>query len=504
MGLSWADNPAGYCQLLHKPPPAPTIQPSKKGYPYMRRTVRVCLIVLVACVATAFLVVAWLWQSPQVQGLRDEANNRSPHELIRYLKKRLQGHNKLEAVFLPPLQAAQRRYERTPPAGPLPNLGKGQQARALTNPVIGTTTLLPVSSPQTIRQALLDAQPGTRIVIAPGLYPFQTKLRLGHGGTARAPIVLSAAQPGTVRFAFGQVEGILVDQPHWVFENLDIRGTCDRHDDCEHAFHVVGRGAFTTLRNNYIQDFNAHIKVNGYNGNWPDHGLLAYNTLTNTAARETTRSVVPFDLVGANAWKVQDNLVSNFVKRDGNMVSFGIFMKGASEGGRIERNLVICSPHDISRPGVRVGISFGGGGTDPGVCRDKRCDAYEHRLGLAANNIVAHCNDIGLDVNQSSQITLAHNTLINTSGIGARNAPAQAKMYGNLYEGVAKFRDGAQASATMNETMNALDTFMDADALLLQWLRPPERIPRLDFVPHDFDKRARGQGTLPGALDGPK
>ena len=470
----------------------------------MRRTVRVCLTVLATFVATVFLATAWLWQSPRVQGLRDEANNRSPHELIRYLKKRLQGHNKLEAVFLPPLQAAQRRYERTPPAGPLPNLGKGQQARALAEPVIGTTTLLPVSSPQTIRQALLDAQPGTRIVIAPGLYPFQTKLRLGHGGTARAPIVLSAAQPGTVRFAFAQVEGILVDQPHWVFENLDIRGTCARHDDCEHAFHVVGRGEFTTLRNNYIQDFNAHIKVNGYNGDWPDHGLLAYNTLTNTAARETARPVVPFDLVGANAWKVQDNLVSNFAKRDGNMVSFGIFMKGASEGGRIERNLVICSPHDISRPGVRVGISFGGGGTDPGVCRDKRCDAYEHRLGLAANNIVAHCNDIGLDVNHSSQITLAHNTLINTSGIGARNAPAQAKMYGNLYEGVAKFRDGAQASATMNETMNALDTFMDADALLLQWLRPPERIPRLDFVPHDFDKRARGQGTLPGALDGPK
>ena len=34
--------------------------------------------------------------------------------------------------------------------------------------------------------------------------------------------------------------------------------------------------------------------------------------------------------------------------------------------------------------------------------------------GLAANNVVAHCNDAGIDVNRSSQIALAHNTLINT------------------------------------------------------------------------------------------
>ena len=71
----------------------------------MRHNVRICLTVLVTCVATAFLVGAWLWQSPRVQSLRNEAVNRSPHELIRYLKKRLQGHNKLETVFLPPLHA---------------------------------------------------------------------------------------------------------------------------------------------------------------------------------------------------------------------------------------------------------------------------------------------------------------------------------------------------------------------------------------------------------------
>lgn len=56
----------------------------------------------------------------------------------------------------------------------------------------------------------------------------------------------------------------------------------------------------------------------------------------------------------------------------------------------------------------------------------------------------------------------------------------------------------------MNQTMNALNTFMDADALLLQWRSAPDLIPRLVFLPHDFDNHARGPGTLPGALDGSK
>jgi hypothetical protein len=209
---------------------------------------------------------------------------------------------------------------------------------------------------------------------------------------------------------------------------------------------------------------------------------------------------VPFDLVGANHWRVQDNLVTNFAKRDGNMVSFGIFMKGASEGGRIERNLVICSPSDISRPGVRVGISFGGGGTDPGLCRNKACHLYEHRLGLAANNIVAHCNDTGLDVNQSNQVVLAHNTLINTSGVATRGTLAQARLYGNLYEGVARARNGSRITAEFDETLHPGSAFLNTDGLLLDWRETPERVPSLKSLRDDFYRQPRGPGGLPGAL----
>ena len=45
-------------------------------------------------------------------------------------------------------------------------------------------------------------------------------------------------------------------------------------------------------------------------------------------------------------------------------MAYGVFMKGASAQGRIERNLIICTTQDISQPGNRIGLSFGGGGTD--------------------------------------------------------------------------------------------------------------------------------------------
>lgn len=452
--------------------------------------------ILVAAVALALLATAW----PPGRDALAAAQERSAQEWIRYLLRRLEGHPKLEAVLVPPLHAAQRHIEREPPAGPLPSLGKGQQAQSLLPSVSGLTQTLRVDTPQAIREALLNAQPGTQIVVAPGLYPFSTKLRLGHDGQPGAPIALRAAQPGTVWFTFEQVEGVLVDRPHWVFENLDIRGTCTRHEDCEHAFHVVGRATHALIRNNRLSDFNAHIKVNGWDGHWPDHGQLLHNTLTNNAPRETIKSVTPFDLVGASHWRVEDNWVTNFVKAWGNGVAFGLFMKGGGDGGKIERNLVVCTPSGISRPGVRVGISFGGGGTDPALCRTKDCEAYEHSQGLAANNIVAHCNDVGLDVNHSRDITLAHNTLINTAGVSMRRPPSQARLQNNLIEGHLGARGGSELTAQDNLTLAPSGLLANADALQLDWVQRPADAPHLSAVPLDFLRRPRDVVNAPGAL----
>ena len=146
----------------------------------MRRLTRWTVWFALCALLLATAAAALLSFTPTGQSLLAEASSRSPQELIRYLKRRLEGHNKLEAVLLPPLHAAQRHFEREPPAGPLPTLGKGQQATVLKEPIPGITQELRVDSPQAIRQALLKASPGTRIVIAPGLYPFTQMLSLIH------------------------------------------------------------------------------------------------------------------------------------------------------------------------------------------------------------------------------------------------------------------------------------------------------------------------------------
>lgn len=460
--------------------------------------------ILAAAASLAVLLVGAVvfLSSHAGQRLVAEAASRSPQELIRHAQRRLQGHRVLEWLLLPGLHALQRRWERPPPPGPLPPMGKGQQAVSMAAALPETSLVVRVDTATGLAEALMEARPGTHIVIAPGRYRFGQTLRLGHDGRAQAPIRVSALLPGSVELAFTQIAGIQIDRPYWMFENLNIRGACARDHDCEHAFHVVGGSAFTTLRNNHIQDFNAHIKVNGLNGQWPDHGLVAFNTLTNSATRQTDRPVVMLDLVGASHWKVQDNLVTNFAKGLGNQVAYGLFMKGAGEGGRFERNLVICSRSDISRPGERVGISFGGGGTQPAaVCRSDGCAAYEHRHGLAANNIVAHCNDAGLDINRGSDIVLAHNTLINTAGVSARRSPTQGRVLSNLLEGNISARDGAALGLEWNVEAPLSRVFVNPDALLLQWFEPPETVPSRAFVTNDFRGIARHDATLPGALE---
>lgn len=443
----------------------------------MHHVNRFLFYTVLTIVASAFVLtglgVAWLYASEPGASLRRELQQRTPNEWLRYTLRRLEGHNKLEFVAHPVLHALQQRLEREPPY-PLPSLGKGQQATA--PPPLGNTVerLIYVNDAQQLREAMRQADAGARIQIAPGVYRFDRKLQTGRAGLPGQAIVLSAQAPGTVWLEFTQAEGIVVDKPHWTIENLGMRGICPRHDDCEHALHVVGPAAFSVIRNNHIEDFNAHIKVNGLRGQWPDHGLLTFNTLTNTRARETAKPVVPLDLVGASHWRVEDNYVSHFVKRQGNGVSYGMYMKGGGEGGRFERNLVICSPHGLSAPGVRVGLSFGGGGTGASFCRGGSCATHEHLSGHMVNNIVAHCNDTGIDINQSTDVQVVHNTLINTSGLATRGPLARAVVAFNLIEGRIVSRDGSLLVQQRNQTLDADSVFINADALELKWKKRPE------------------------------
>lgn len=433
-----------------------------------------------------------VWQGGPWDGGRTES------ELLRYAQRRVSGHPALESVISPLLKARQRQVERPTPELTLPTLGKGQNSLpAGESPAPGGR--LPVSTVDALRQAFAAALPGQTIELQPGHYLINERLLTGRAGRPGLPVIVRAAQPGQVFIDVNAEEGFKLTQADWVFENLNISGVCSQDDYCEHAFHVVGKARRTIIRNNRIENFNAHIKVNGEGGEWPDDGRLEFNTLSNSRPRRTDRPVTPVDLVGASRWTVADNVVSNFVKADGDAISYGIYMKGAGSEGRIEKNLVICTSSDISQAGIRVGISFGGGGSGAQFCRDGAC-RNEHSGGIASNNIIAHCNDFGLDVLNGSHIVLAHNTLINTSGISARGEGTSVLVYGNLYEGRIVARNGAQTKTLMNDEAPA-DSFMNApDRLDLVWRKRPEKIPSLPAVGKDFCAHSRADATLPGAL----
>jgi hypothetical protein len=445
------------------------------------------------------------------------AAERTPGELLRYTERRLIGHPNLELVFKPIIHWTRRQVER-----PVPPLGSAVEWRGASAEFVGyapagenggvATSMRTdardasrrkmVGSVSDLLQAVRSARPGDVIEILPGKYRVTGRsIPTPSAGLPAAPITVRAGQLGRVVLEFDMLEGFHVQQPHWTFENLEIVGVCSNDSDCEHAFHIVGAARSTVIRNNRVRDFNAHIKVNGVSRAYPDAGIVQSNTLYNTRARKTANPVTPIDIVAANEWLILDNLIYDFVKLDGNQVSYGAFIKGGGARGRFERNLVICALALHNQPGVRVGLSFGGGGTGTEFCRGGGCE-FEHEQGYAVNNIVAHCNDSGIDVNRSKHITIAHNTVINTAGIDVRNHPASAAVSNNVVEGRIRERGGGWTVVANNWEGSARRLFVDRDRLELAFAERPETVPALAAVTHDICGELRASRTLPGAIGG--
>jgi nitrous oxidase accessory protein NosD len=333
--------------------------------------------------------------------------------------------------------------------------------------------------------ALERAQPGDVIGFAPGIYRFSGRsLAARRAGRADAPITVRAVEPGTVVLEFDLLEGFLVDAPHWVFEHLRIVGVCRNDDDCEHAFHVVGGGHHTVIRHNEIREFNAHLKINGHGGRFPDHGQVIGNRLVNSHARRTDSPVTLIDLVAASDWHIEGNLIADFVKDGGDFTSYGAFAKGGGSNNRFVRNIVLCEHRLRGAPGRRVGLSFGGGGTGATVCRDRRC-IVEHERGLMRDNLIASCSDEGIYINRGAQTEIIQNTLVDTAGVSVRFAESTAQLTGNLIDGPLRERDGAALRATDNRSTWLVASYLrlsdvragfaDALALDLRWNGQPPR-----------------------------
>ncbi|MBK9133359.1 MAG: hypothetical protein IPM15_03120 [Betaproteobacteria bacterium] len=463
----------------------------------MRRRARWLIVLLLLAVlvvaGTAFLALSLLRYSPSeaMQALEE----RSPVEMIGHAYRRLEGHPRLERVLHPPLNGLLGHLVREP-VGPLRDLGKGVRPQGLR---VGAPTRV-LATAADIAAAMAAAQPGDVLEIAPGRYALPGTLYTRRGGRPDAPITLRAARPGTVTLEVRSVQGMLVAHPHWIIENLAWRGLCRADDECEHALHIVGDARGTVVRNNHFEDFSAHLKINGEAGRFPDDGLLQFSTLANTRPRAGRVPVALVDLVGASGWQLLDNRIEGFVKNGGDGVSYGMFMKGGGRGGRIERNVVVCTPRAVRQPGLRLGISIGGGGTGAEFCRDKRCD-FEHDAAVVANNVVAHCNDAGIDVSKSRAALVAHNTLVNTQGILVRNPPADARVVNNVLDGRVRHRAGTVLAADSDNrrTGNLGSWLADADGLDLRWREAPELVATPAEVTHDFCGRRRAPQSEPGA-----
>jgi hypothetical protein len=365
----------------------------------------------------------------------------TPRALAPYVEKRSSGHNPAISGAGRWLGAALRELDRREawPA-PLPLLSAGAQpgAAAGAPPALARTV---VSSVEEARAAIARAAPGETIVFLPGIYRVRGGIVANRPGAAGAPVVVRAERPGSVTIEFDATEGFKVAAPYWRFENLAIRGVCAAHDDCEHAFHVTGAASHFAAVNNTITDFNAHFKINAEGGLYPDHGLVEANTLTNSTPRKTANPVTPIDLVAASDWIIRGNLIADFVKGDGDRTSYGAFAKGAGARTLFERNVVLCERRLQGEPGARVGLSFGGGGTEKPYCRDRKC-ITEQDQGTMRANLVAACSDAGIYVNSGAASRIVDNTLVDTAGIQVRFPAGSADVDGNLVDGAIASRNG--------------------------------------------------------------
>ncbi len=360
--------------------------------------------------------------------------------------------------------------------------------------------------------AIDAAAPGHVITLAPGTYELSANLLCDATGTAAQPIVVRGAGPERPLIRFDAVEGFKVSAPHWVFEDLEIEGVCATHGQCEHAFHLFGAADFTVIRRCRLREYNAAIKSNGsdVDGDYvfPDDVLIEHNELFNSTVRNTGNPVAPLDIVGGRRWVVRANLIADFGKGGGNGISYAGFLKGNSRDGLFERNLVICERDHTG--GIRLGLSFGGGGSGPdGICEEGTCTP-EHQNGVMRNNLILNCpDDVGIYLNEALDAGIFNNTLYRSTGIDVRFAASVAELRNNILSGAIRERDGGTAITGTN-LENVTDAefaawFADpaaADFTLLDGTAFVDLGTSLPTVPDDYCANLREDGAHDiGALE---
>ncbi len=348
-----------------------------------------------------------------------------------------------------------------------------------------------VSTSDGLLRAFADARPGTVITLKPGTYPIRRTELKAHGEPGQ-PITVRAAALGEAKLVTDDVEALVVSGSDWLFENLEIAGTGPGTD---HAFHILGGADRTIIRHNRLRDFNAAVKGNIRDGRFADDVVIEDNLIYNGAVRDTDLPVTPLDIDGGRRWDVRGNFIADFAKAGGNRVSYGAFMKAGSSDGIFERNLVICEWRH--KGFTRIGLSFGGGGSEvPEICEDRTCTP-KHTNGIIRNNIIMNCPaDVGIYVNASRNIKILDNTMINTGGIDIRFPESNAEIRNNILSGRVRERDGGTLKQDNNLSIDsAMTLFADAasgDFRLRDGTAIRDRARAMPEVPDDFCGNPRG------------
>jgi len=447
----------------------------------MKRRARVLLWLALLAVAGAALVAAI------------ERAALPPRLVAAYLERRAEGHASFSGDVARALAQWLVQADRQAAAQPLRAAFRVGATKAMpAASALGREPAVIVDTPDALREAIAQAVPGAVITLLPGRYRFDgAPIEASRPGSAGQAITVRAQVPGSATLEFDQTEAFLVSAPYWTFENLDLRGVCQQHSHCEHGFHVVNQAKHFVARNNTLRDFNAHFKINGDRGAMPDGGLIEGNTLSNGSVRQTDNPVTLIDLVAASDWLVRGNLIADFAKGGGDQTSYGAFAKGGGRGNRFVGNIVLCE-HRLGRPpGRRVGLSFGGGGSDKNFCRDRQC-ITEHDEGVIESNLVAFCSDEGIYINRSARSRVLHNTLVDTAGIGVHYAQSSVELEGNLIDGLVRPREQASVHGVDNIDTAATRLYLGSHPVRALFAAPEG----IDFAWRDTPPRRAGGGTV--------
>jgi len=271
-----------------------------------------------------------------------------------------------------------------------------------------------VSTPDEVRNALNQANPGDVIRVAPGVYDFFDAIDFDSAGSPSQPIqLIGQGGPDSVEFRINGSLGLSIRGQDYVIEGIWLR--C-QGSQCRNArgISLWGSARRITIRRCRTTDFMQHVKgwIADNTLDAPQDVTLAGNEAYNTAGFNGRSNVLNLD--GGTRWRV----VGNYVHDYGNTgINYGIFLKGATTNSVIERNLVAGSYERSHGGGISVGISFGGGRMGTQWCAADNTGAggctCEDFGGIARNNIVVNTSDTALHVNSACGSKFLNNVVYN-------------------------------------------------------------------------------------------